>query len=233
MTVIKSDQRHLVESESIHSYWLFSYSDYLDMKNTHFGDIKIFNDEILKAGKALKTESLTDKEIVTIVFDGELTLEDTTGTKQVLKAGDVQALSAGEGVSITGSNIREKDAHYFRVWIQPLRKNMEPASRQKHFDIDAGKKGLIPLASGQGFSDALKMRANATIYLSRIDKGEIVDLLTDLSRFVFIYMLEGELTVCGQKMEQFDQARLNQNEPIVVQADSDALFILVDAASNS
>ncbi|WP_407356466.1 pirin family protein [Methanolobus sp. WCC5] len=233
MTVIKSDQRHLVENESQHSYWLLSYSDYLDMKNTHFGDIKVFNDEVLKAGKALKMESVSDKEIVIIVFDGELTLEDTTGTKELLKAGDVQVLSAGEGVCISGSNPGEKDAHFCRVWIEPLRKGMEPAFRQKHFVVDDGKKGLIPLASGQGFSDALKMRANGTVYLSRINKGEIVDLLTDLSRFVLIYMLEGELTVCGQKIEQFDQARLNQNETIVVQADSDALFILVDAASNS
>ncbi|WP_094227008.1 pirin family protein [Methanolobus psychrotolerans] len=231
--IVKSEERYFVDNESVNSYWLFSYSGYMDMKNTHFGDIKVFNDEALKAGKVFKPETVSDKEILTIVLEGELIHEDSTGCKEVLKAGDVQVLSAGEGVTFTGTNISEKDTHFCRMWIQPLRLNMEPTCRHKNFDAASCKNSLLPIASGQGFSDALKIRANATAYMAKLDQGEMVDLLTDLSRHVFIYVLEGEVTVCGQKLEEFDQVRINQNDTVVVQAETDAFFILVDAAGNS
>ncbi|WP_342304880.1 pirin family protein [Methanolobus sp. ZRKC5] len=226
--IVRSNERHLVDTESSRSYWLFSYSDYLDMKNTHFGDLKVFNDDILLAGKTFKPESVNNKEIITIVLKGELTHEDSTGAKDVLKAGDVQVMSAGEGISFSGMNLTDGDTRLCRMWINPLRQNMAPATNKKNFDVVARKNELIHVA-GQGYSGALKIRANVTVSITKLEKGEMFDLLTDIARYVFIYVIEGKLDVCGEKLETHDQARINQNEPLVIKAEEDAFFILVDA----
>ncbi|WMW22862.1 pirin family protein [Methanolobus mangrovi] len=226
--IVKSNERHLVDTESSQSYWLFSYADYLDMKNTHFGDLKVFNDDTLLAGKAFKPESVDNKEIITIILEGELTHEDSTGAKEVLKAGDVQVMSAGEGISFSGMNLTDKDTRLCRMWINPLRENMAPTSNKKNFDVMSQKNELVHVA-GQGYPGALKIRANVTVSIAKLEKGQMFDLLTDIARYVFIYVIEGELDVCGEKLEIYDQARINQNEPLIIKAESDSFFILVDA----
>ncbi|WP_292471086.1 pirin family protein [Methanolobus sp.] len=229
--IVKADERHLVDNESQHSYWLFSYSDYLDMKNTHFGDLKVFNDDIIRAGKTVETESIYDKEIVTIILEGELTHEDSIGTKDVLKAGDVQVLSAGSGVSYSGINLSDKDTHICRMWINPLRQNMEPACRKNNFYMDSRKNELVALA-GQGYPGSVKLRANSTVFMSKLEQGKMIEFLTDISRYISIYVLEGNIKLCGEKLGQNDQIRINQNDTIVIEADTEAFFVFVDAAGN-
>ena len=229
--VVRADERHFVENNAVRGYWIFSYSDYLDMKNTHFGDLKVFNDETLKAGKFYKPESVNDKEIVTIVLDGELNHEDSTGAKETLKAGDVQVLSSGSGVTFTDMNMSGKDTRLCRMWIDPLMQNMKPACRMENFDIDSRRNELVPVA-GQGYTGAVKLRANTTVNMSKLESGKTIEILTDVSRYVFIYVLEGEITACGEKLAMNDQIRINQNETIVIKAGIDASFILVDATGN-
>ncbi|WP_340818361.1 pirin family protein [Methanolobus sp. WCC4] len=226
--VVKADERHLVDNDSQNSYWLFSYSDYLDMQNTHFGDIKVFNDETLKAGKAFNTESTNDNEIVTIVLEGELTHEDSTGTKDVLRAGDVQVISAGSGTSFSGMNLTGSDVRLCRMWITSLTQNMKPLCRKENFELDSRKNELVAIV-GQGYPGAVKMRANSTIFMADLEEGKTVDLLADMSRFIFIYVLEGEITALGEKLAKNDQGRITQTDKLSVKADSDARFILVDA----
>lgn len=231
MKVVRADERYLVENDAINGHWIFSYSDYLDLKNTHFGDLKVFNDEVLKAGKFYKLESVNDKEIVTIVLEGEFDHEDSTGCKETMKAGDVQVLSSGSGVTFTDINMSGKDAHLIRMWIEPLRQHMEPLCRQANFDIDSRKNELVAVV-GQGYPGAVKIRSNTTVYMAKLDSGKTVDILPDISRYLFIYVLEGEVTVCGEKLGKNDQVRINQNDDVVIKADIDAFFILVDATGN-
>lgn len=229
--IVRSDERHLVENDSQHSYWLFSYSDYLDMKNTHFGDIKTFNDDILKAGKALGTESVYDKEIITIVLEGELTYEDSEGTKDVLKKGDVQVLSSGSGVTVSLMNMSGEDTRFCRMFINPLRQNMDPVCRKSNVEVYSRKNELVAVA-GQGYPGAVKLRANSTVFMSRLEKGKSVDIMTDVSRYICIYVLEGDINVSGEKLSADDHLRLNQNDEVVVTADKDSFFILIDAAGS-
>lgn len=226
--IVKADERHLVDNDSEHSYWLFSYSDHMDMENTHFGDIRVFNDSTLKAGKVFNTESSNDNEIVTIVLEGELNHEDSTGTKDVLKAGDVQVLSAGSGLSFSQMNLTGDNVRLCRIWITSLTQNMKPSCRKENIDLDSRKNELVAIA-GQGYPGSVKIRANSTIFMSKLEEGRTVDILTDMSRVAFIYVLEGELTVCGEKLTKNDQGRIDQIDEIAVKADSDTFFVLVDA----
>jgi len=50
-------------------------------------------------------------EIVTIVLEGEMTHQDSMGNKAVIKAGDVQRMSAG-----TRRDRRRPASAYIRLW---------------------------------------------------------------------------------------------------------------------
>lgn len=230
--IVKAQERHPVDTKHQHGYWLFSYEDYMDMQNLNLGDMRVFNDIILKPGKALKLESASDKEIITIVLEGELNHQDSTGASENLGRGDIYVMSCGQGISFSGMNTSQSNTHFCSIWIQSLRQGMEALCRRNFFDTDRSNE-LLPVVSGQGFKEALKMRSNATVYLSRLGEGKTVDMLTDISRYVLIYVLEGKVNVCGESLDQYDQARINQNENIVIKADRDAFFVLVDVAGMS
>ena len=72
-------------------------------------------------------------EIITIVLDGEVTHEDSLGTKAVMRAGDVQRMSAGTGIRHSEFNLGEVPAHFYQIWIYPDTRGLPPSYDQKSF----------------------------------------------------------------------------------------------------
>jgi len=83
----------------LQTYWLFSFSNYYDPKNINFGKLRVFNDDVVQPGTGFPTHPHEEMEIVTIVLEGEITHEDSMGNRGVIKAGDVQRMSAGIGLT--------------------------------------------------------------------------------------------------------------------------------------
>ncbi|PQP33540.1 pirin family protein, partial [Desulfobacteraceae bacterium SEEP-SAG9] len=81
------------------TYWLFSFSNYNDPSNVNFGKLRVFNDDVVAPGGGFPTHSHDEMEIITIVLDGEITHEDSMGNRSVLRAGGVQGMTAGTGLS--------------------------------------------------------------------------------------------------------------------------------------
>jgi redox-sensitive bicupin YhaK (pirin superfamily) len=47
ITAIEASQRHRAEHGWLHTYHLFSFADYYDPHNTHFGTLCVFNDDTI------------------------------------------------------------------------------------------------------------------------------------------------------------------------------------------
>jgi quercetin 2,3-dioxygenase len=170
-------------------------------------------------------------EITTIVLDGEVTHEDNLGNSGVLGIGDVQCITTGTGIEHSECNRGKGLLHFYQIWIQPCKDFLKPVYSKKKFEASSWKNRLIPLASGQGFEDALKMSADATIYRATLEKGYILHFKPEENRLVFIYLSAGELFVNGQKLRQGDQARIELERTLHLQTDSSAVpaeFILID-----
>ena len=75
-------------------------------------------------------------EIVTIPFTGALKHKDSTGGQGVIKAGDVQIMSAGSGVQHSEANESATDpVTLFQIWIFPKERNIKPRYDQRSFDV--------------------------------------------------------------------------------------------------
>jgi hypothetical protein len=97
--IIKADERHLSNFGWLKTYWLFSFSNYFDPHNIQFGALRVFNDDVVQPGTGFPTHPHKEMEIITIVLDGEMTHQDSMRNKTVIKAGDVQRMSAGTGLT--------------------------------------------------------------------------------------------------------------------------------------
>ncbi len=229
--IIRADRRHFSDFGWLKTYWLFSFSSYFDPRNIQFGALRVFNDDVVEPGMGFPTHPHEEMEIVTLVLDGEMTHEDSMGNKNVIRAGDVQRMSAGTGLTHSEFNLTQTPAHFYQIWLFPDKKGLRPTYDQRTFAPAEWKNRLFPVASGQNIPGAVTFHMDATIYRCDLDKGKEVTLKSTAGRRVFVYLTKGRLSVNGRPMATQDQARIDIEEPLVLSASEWAEMILIDVPS--
>lgn len=80
------------------SYFHFSFAEYRNPANVHFGVLRVLNDDIVKPQTGFEMHPHENMEIISYIVDGEITHKDSMGNSESLKRGEVQYLSAGDGI---------------------------------------------------------------------------------------------------------------------------------------
>jgi len=229
--IISNNKRHFSDFGWLKTFWLFSFSSYFDPNNIQFGALRVFNDDIVQPGTGFPTHPHEEMEIVTIVLDGEMTHEDSMGNRAVIRAGDVQRMSAGTGLTHSEFNLAHKPVHFYQIWIFPDKAGLCPTYDQKSFVPTEWRNRLFPVASGQNLPGTVTFHTDATIYRCELEKGIEVSLKDTTGRRIFVYLTKGRLSANGNWMDSKDQARIDIDEPLVLKADEQADFILIDVPS--
>jgi len=214
----------------LQTYWLFSFSNYYDPENTGFGKLQVFNDDVVRPGTGFPTHPHEEMEIITIVLKGEISHKDSMGNSGVIRAGEVQRMSAGTGLTHSEYNETDRDLHFFQIWILPDNAGLSPSYEQKGFPDDDCKNVLFPLASGQNHTGSVSFHTDATIYRSRLDTHKQLEHHTSPDRKLFVYLTSGRLRVNGEFLATRDQARLDGVDRLELRAAQDADFILIDVS---
>lgn len=223
-----SDRFHL-EGDWLSAYWLFSFDRYYDPKNLLFGPLRVFNHDTIKGGAGFPTHSHREMEIVTYVLDGELAHKDSTGGRGVIRAGEVQRMTAGTGVAHSEFNAsEEKTAKLLQMWVLPERPGLTPSYEQKQFTQDDRRGKLLPIASGQDMPGAVKVHQDVTFYVSSLKSGEQINHDLREGRLAFIYVIEGAITINGQQFNVGDQARISDTEHLELGSLQESEIILID-----
>lgn len=79
--VIRSGERFHFQNEWLSSYYSFSFADYYDPANLHFGPLRVFNDDIFQPGTGFPMHPHAEMEIVTYVIRGALEHTDSLGNR--------------------------------------------------------------------------------------------------------------------------------------------------------
>jgi redox-sensitive bicupin YhaK (pirin superfamily) len=145
--VIRASERHFTDYNWLQTYWLFSFADYYDPDNIQFGALRVVNDDVVQPHKGFGTHPHEEMEIITIVLEGEVTHADSLGTKAVIRAGDVQRMSAGTGIRHSEFNLGDVPAHFYQIWLYPDTRGVEPGYGQQSFAAADRTNRLLPVAS--------------------------------------------------------------------------------------
>jgi len=153
------------------------------------------------------------------------------GTKAVMRAGDVQRMSAGTGIHHSEFNLGEVPAHFYQIWIYPDTSGLPPSYDQKSFAGTVWTNRLVPMASGQGLPDVVTFHTDATVYLGALEAHRSVTHEINGARRVFVYLTEGELAVDDARLATKDQGRIDAEAPLTLTAHTDTRFVLIDVPS--
>ncbi|MFT4178730.1 MAG: pirin family protein [Thermomonas sp.] len=185
----------------IHHGWLharhsFSFGHYHDPAWMGFGPLRVINEDVIAAGGGFAPHRHANMEIVTVVLDGALAHRDSTGNAGVIRAGDVQWMSAGFGIEHSEYNGSDAEpVHLLQIWIQPDRLNAQPAYAQQRFDPDARRAHWATLVSPDGVEGSIAIRQQASLRATRLLPGDAVTAALDPTRRYWLQVAAGEVAV--------------------------------------
>jgi quercetin 2,3-dioxygenase len=195
----------------------FSFSGYYDPENVRFGSLVACNEERLAPGAGFAEHPHRDVEIVTWVVEGELTHEDSTGRRTVVRPGDVQRLSAGGGVRHSERNEGREPLTFVQMWLAPA-----PGF------TSAGAGGAEPAYEVvRGLADAVPYvleRADAALGVWRPAAGERTGL--PAAPWVYAHVVRGEIRLAEQTLAAGDAARITDGQGPRARALGDAELLV-------
>ncbi len=226
---IKAQDRFHAESDWLSAYWLFSFDYYYDPQNVSFGPLRVFNHDTIAPGAGFGTHAHREMEIVTYVLDGILEHKDSTGGQGLIRAGEVQRMSAGTGIAHSEYNASTEDpVRLLQMWVRPAQAGLAPSYEQKQFRPEQRAGALLPIASGQGIGNSVKVHQDVTFYVSTIRPGDQLAHELRRGRRAFLYLIDGEIAVNGEVLSSGDQARITDEIRLELAASRSSEIILID-----
>src|SRR6185503_10844933 len=127
----------------LHSRHTFSFGGYFDPDHMGYRSLRVINDDVVEAGQGFGEHPHRDAEIFSYVIDGELEHKDSMGNGRVIKAGDLQYMSAGRGVLHGEFNPSpDRSVHFLQVWLKPKLGGGEPRYAEKALARTAKRNAL-------------------------------------------------------------------------------------------
>ncbi len=221
--VVTSAERHTSNKGWIHSEFSFSFADYEDPSNAHFGCMLAHNDNELKPQQGFRRHPHHDLEIVTYVIEGQLHHSDSLGHEQDLKSSTIQVISAGTGIEHEERNIRdEKPVRFLQMWFLPESPGIRPAYQVHSFKHCERLNRLQPVVSGSGLEGALIIAQDVNLYLSRLENGQQLEYPQQEQRRTHIYVVSGHVEITCKdgdfQLGPGDAARIHKRCPLKIQA---------------
>ena len=225
----KSDERGHANHGWLDSHHSFSFADYYDPAHMGFGALRVINEDRVAPGKGFGTHGHRDMEIISYVLDGALEHKDSMGNGSIIVPGDVQRLSAGNGIMHSEYNpSRERGVHFLQIWIEPDVTGIAPSYEQTHIDAAAKRGRFRVIAAPDGRDGSVMLHRDAQVYAGLFDGAGRATHAIAPGRKAYVHVARGNATINGQALHAGDAVRL-AGEPIVELTEAqDAEVLLFD-----
>jgi redox-sensitive bicupin YhaK (pirin superfamily) len=213
----------------------FSFADYHDDNRVHWGDLRVWNDDIIAPKSGFPAHPHRDMEIITYVREGAISHKDSLGNAGRTEAGDVQVMSAGTGITHAEFNLEDVDSHIFQIWIIPTKRGEAPSWGTRPFPKGERSGKFVTLASGfANDDDALPIRTDARVAAATLKAGETAEYPLGKSRHGYLVPATGSVSLQGGDgtvvVQARDGAAITDVETLRVTAIEDSEIVFVDAA---
>lgn len=223
-----ADSRGHADHGWLNSHHSFSFAGYHNPQRMHFGVLRVLNDDHVAAGKGFPSHPHDNMEIVSIPLSGDLVHQDSMGNKTVIREGDIQVMSAGTGIVHSEYNGNtDKPVDFLQIWIIPRERGVEPRYDQQR--IEAAPDALTQILSPSPDDAGVWVHQDAWFSIGRLNEGtEREYRLHQAGNGVYAFLLEGEATVAGQRLQRRDAVGISEAEAFALQANENCRILLME-----
>ncbi len=230
MTVRPSEARGHANHGWLDSHHTFSFASYYDPENMGFRALRVINEDRVVPGEGFDTHSHRDMEIITYPLSGAIAHRDSTGGREVLRAGEVQRMTAGTGVMHSELNGADEELHFLQIWIIPDRKGLKPGYEQKAFPESERQGRWRVLASPDAREGSLTVHQDVALLGTLLGKGEQAEYTLAPDRHAWVQLARGRGTLNGVELKAGDGVAVSQESRLVLTASEPVEALLFDLA---
>lgn len=225
----KSEERGHANHGWLDSYHSFSFNRYYDPAHMQYSVLRVINEDVIVPDRGFDMHPHRDMEIVTYMLGGELRHMDSLGNGSVIRAGDVQRMSAGTGVVHSEFNASSSEsAHLLQIWVLPERKDIEPGYEEKHFARDEKLNQWRLIASHDARQGSLLVHQDISLFATVLEQGKTLDYQLAEQRSIYLQVARGSVNLNGEVLLAGDAAKVEQLPALQLQALEDAELLLFD-----
>jgi hypothetical protein len=226
----KASERGIAEFGWLHSRHSFSFGEYYNPEKMGFGLLRVLNDDIIEAGEGFGTHPHNNMEIISIPLEGALEHKDSMGTGSVIKAGEIQVMSAGTGITHSEFNpSKVEDGKFLQLWIIPKERNIKPRYDQKRFNFDNLKNETITLVTGNKSESTLYIHQNAAVSFGKLDKeNKLIYKNLYKGNGAYLFVVEGSINFENNELGKRDAVGIFETDEFTIIASSNASFLIVE-----
>ena len=209
----------------------FSFGDYYDPAHLGFRSLRVLNDDRVQPGQGFGMHGHRDMEIVTYVLEGSLQHKDNMGNGSIIRAGELQRMTAGTGVRHSEFNPSDTEwVHLYQIWLLAQRKGLKPSYEQLAVAQDDQRGRFRLVASPEGADGSLTIHQDARLYLASLSPGEGTAHEIDRGRGAWLQVLRGSVNVLGHDFVAGDGVAVTDENAVSVHAAAPSEVLLFDLA---
>mmetsp|Transcript_52541 Transcript_52541/g.125498 ORF Transcript_52541/g.125498 Transcript_52541/m.125498 type:complete len:312 (+) Transcript_52541:82-1017(+) len=216
----------------------FSFAEYTGGPS-NFGVLRVMNDDLVQPLRGFGTHPHRDMEIITFVVEGQLTHQDSMGTKETLGRGSIQFMTAGSGVRHSEHNFQKAaPLRFIQSWVVPRQRGLTPnygsyngtgqasaeARRDKWLHL------VADVRADRSVTAPVRINQDCNVYVTELSPGaNAPSLKIGEHRQAYMLCVEGDVVKGLQKkqLRRHDAAELKGPLALDLEAGPDGALVLL------
>ncbi len=229
-TVHKADTRGVAEHGWLRSRHTFSFAEYRDPERMGFGLLRVINDDVVQPDMGFGTHPHENMEIISIPLTGGLRHHDSMGNTQHIKAGEVQIMSAGTGLTHSEYNGSDSEpVNFLQIWVIPKEWDIEPRYDQKLFSADERQGQFQNVVSPDQSDGGVWINQDAWFWLGDFKAGQSdTYTVTGAANGAYFFVLDGAVAIAGEQLERRDGIAIEDVAKVDFEATGACQLLVMD-----
>ncbi len=229
-TVHRADTRGHANHGWLNTFHTFSFANYYDPSRMNFGVLRVLNDDEVAPGMGFGTHPHQNMEIISIPLEGDLEHKDSMGNVAVIRSGDIQAMSAGTGVSHSEKNRNsDKAVKFLQIWILPNKANVTPRYDQITLETDALKDRFHQIISPNPEDEGIWIHQDAWFHMGEFQAGSTPTYeVKKKGNGLYVFVLEGSCEAGGESLHRRDGIGIWDTESVTFKMTEASRLLLME-----
>ena len=214
LQIIPAKDRYFSDMGNMNSHFLFSFADYYDPQNESFGNLRVFNDDFLKANSGFGMHPHHYYEIMTIMLAWTITHKDSLWNHMKITKNQIQVTDTSTGIRHSEINEWPEDLNLYQIWFAPEKTASQPIYYTANFEETDFTNTLFTLASGIN-EDKNVLSSQVSVKRWIFDANQTIEIKSD--QHLFLYVTSGKIEINGKyTLGEKDQLRASDEAKITL-----------------